>query len=410
MPDNIPVQTISMPLVCILVTVSGALNAADTWKKSDAITGVGEISKTRPTGQNSKILHYGGTGTPETADFEIDVSGAKDLDCNVQSKLKEDAGLEAADTNWSVPAKSGTIVDGGFTTTFTPGDTPMSQIWVKAKVFEGHNRSWANGDNDAPVERRWDDLTTFIVGVKLDPGNLKYYEDGTLGGSGSGAGADPAVLDLGTQNLNAFTDWTGILASPGDKQSKTTFPHKDLTWTALAETDTGSVSGTMGEINYKPQITVEGRYRFFGGLAGLQPPGSIGVAAWQFLGATNPYARAGVTLVATALGSKTQYKGGIGGQTVIQNQETKKLDVFKINEDAPTIDLAALSIAGSTVSASVNDKVEGSVDINGVAGVYDDSRSSEGRARLTNSFGLAGPPGKHAHATFGSSKPSYRKP
>jgi hypothetical protein len=304
------------------------VQAGETWKRSDPITGVGDIIKTSPTGPSSSMLHYGGTRNPETASFSVNTADARDIDCNADTGERKDAGLHEADTIWTVPNGTGTIGDGGFTALFTPGDQVATNITVKVKVFEGHQYSWASNDFDPPVEKQWHQaLTTFIVGVKMDPGNVKYYEDGKLAGAASGTEPTKKLIDLGSGSLNAYIPWTGWGPTPGSVQVWPSYPDKLLTWRALAETSTGSVGGIMGTINYRPEIEVGGAYKMMGGTEGFGPIGSLGTILITYAAkAYDQYAAAAVAILLQLTGTKTQYQCAMAGETVIENDTVRRLE------------------------------------------------------------------------------------
>ncbi|HIJ73800.1 MAG TPA: hypothetical protein HPP83_06830 [Candidatus Hydrogenedentes bacterium] len=156
------------------------------WEVYEGISGLGDVYKSSPAEDD---LHYGGTGSPETATFGIATAGAEDIDrapCYYYGQFHHwvyaDAGLNASQTNWQCTA--GAIDDGSFATTYTPGNTPQSGIIIKATVYDGLTYN----TNDPGVTKQYPNtITVYRVGVHLSTspggGNYKKWEDETTEGS-----------------------------------------------------------------------------------------------------------------------------------------------------------------------------------------------------------------------------------
>lgn len=350
-----------------------ALAETGEWVAYEPIT-AGEITKQSPTGPSGNILHYAGTGTPELATFEIDVSSASDMDQNSATGEVADAGLDETRTDWHVPAGTGTIIDGSFQTVFTPSSQVHSNITVKATVYEGPEYSAADEDPDEALTVTWPNtLTTFKVGVKLDPGNIKVWEDDSN---------PQETIILGQASLSAYHDYTGVPNIPGEiTDGEKGIPTKNVTWTAIAESDNGSVGGIQGAIAYAPSITSIGYYRVGAYRAGALQPGDQGDIGIGLIGtAGQPYVAAGLEIIREVLNwgslSAVSY---VAGQSVIENQGERHIKVkSNLADDGQKIaNLPDLNIDGAEVSADVGDQLKGSFALQSEAVVYDTSISSE---------------------------------
>lgn len=390
--------------VAVLAAVMASAASGAEWVAGDPIAGLGDISKTSPTGPSSNNLHYGGTNNAETAKFQLDTANATDYDtCAEDPGVELDAGLCEADTEWSCSTGAGTMDQGEFSSEFTPGNDVKSGITIDAKVYEGHEYSYTDGNHDVPVEVQWDyTLSTFIVGVKMDPGNVKYYEDCSLGGDASGSEETEKMIHLWATNaMECNVDWTSLPGCPGQVTDPGSYPSKNLTWKAIAETDGGSVGGIMGTIHYGPKITVSGEYECRGGGSGVPDPGSYGTLLVTLAGVASPYAGAAASIVVTAAGSRTHFKWALAAETVIENYENAEIDESEIaftGSGVTEIDLSSLSLSTS-IAADVNDELKGSVDMEGLAEVYDDSVLNNGKAVVECS--------DLGQTYFGSPKPYY---
>ena len=400
-----------MCAVCAALAICGVIAAPTlaVWTAGTGIQDVGEVTKTSPTGANSTILHYGGTGSAETAKFAIDVSAAKDWDLCNGGPLEEDAGLHEEDTDWLVPAGAGDIDDDLFTTTFTPGNDVKSGITVKCRVYEGHSRSWSDGNFDPYVEKQYaGTLTTFMVRMLVQPGNKIFKEDELVGTKQFGFKTN-APLSL------AGIDWTGILAMP---DATPVPPQKGenvqaITWQTLAESDNGLVGGIRGTISFTPYITIDGKVRYGSTTAGLHPPGDLGNVVAGFAAAYNPYVGATVLFSTWAMGSKPHTNYGVIGESVIENGEGPVPQIDRVGSVMNTpypwtlndVDLSALSITVAQTAGVQSFTVRGSYEMRTQLQCYDDSFICEITATLRTAVG-----DPHGYARWGSSRPTYTRP
>jgi len=366
------------------------------WVVYQEITGVGNISQTYPsdTVPNRRNLHYAGTGSPETASFEIDVSGVHDYDCDDDDGEVEDAGLEETSTDWWCTASTGTVTDNAYSTTFTPSSGIYSGIQIKCTVHEGHSYSYSDGNYDDPVTKTWSStLKTFKVGVKMDPGNVHFWED-------DADSEELMWLHATIGGLQAWV-WTTTLGTPGQVTETGDLAKKDLTWEALAETDTGTVGGIMGTIDYSPRIRCNGKVRLTFGRGGTTF-GSLGTLASTLVGIKNPYVGALCQCIVSSVGTKTHYKCQVLGSAVIENAGDPKIgsaSQYVGSELFPSpvnYNLNSLNVTGSE-TADVGDVVDGSLDFESLCEVYDNSALSYGEAHIwiieegTNYFGSSRP-------------------
>lgn len=376
----------------------------DTWLVGEAISGVGEIQRVDQD-VNTNFLHYGGTGTPETAKFKINLESAVDKDKRYSNGEIKDAGLHAADTTWRVKAAAaGVIVDGGVATTFTPGNTVHSNINVFATVSEGHSYSYEYGNNDKPVEVKWNEtLTTFKVGIKLDPGNHKLWEDDA---------AASKTVAFKSASLSCKIGWSGLWYE-GIKKKGNEYPTKNLKWRAIAASSSGNVGGIQGSIKFTPAITAVGKYRMFGDLAGLQYPGFAGEIVATLAGFVNPYVGAAVSLALKGMSSsKTEWIGKIAGETVIENDKKKTIDKeSNSSSSTTTVDLAGLSINGKTLTVDKDDETRGSINIKSMVVVNDNGIANRAHMKIDNYInGTLYTAAPHAKASFSSTRPIYVAP
>ena len=374
-----------------ILMASSAAGVGNEWVADpEGIQNVGEITKTSPTGANSTILHYGKTESPEEANFEIDTSEATDMDSYItpgcselDPTIEEDAGLFEDDTDWTASTGAGDILDGDYTTTFTPGDTVKSNITVKCKVFEGHSLSWDYGNHDDYVEKIWDGkLTTFMLRMLVQPGNIIYREEDADASKVLGQRGH-AGLDLGTIN------WTGILSEPGAIPSPALSGRhsKSITWNTRCESDNGIVGGIMGTVSFTPSFACTGSMKAYVIDAGLQPPGSVGTIAAGFAAAYNPYVGAAVLFANWTLGSKSHANYGVIGESIIENGSgtVPKVDATaSTTSTGPTviIALSPLSLSVAQTAGVPDFTVRGTYDITSKLQAHDDSISSEVYAYL----------------------------
>jgi hypothetical protein len=375
----------------------------DEWLKFKPITGVGEIVR---LGQdvNTNFLHYAGTGAPEKAHFKIDVSQAKDLDKRKSDGLVRDAGLDRKSTKWRVEAAAaGTMPDGKFASTFTPSDTVHSNIKVFAKVGEGHDYSYESGNNDEPVERMWNErLTTFKVGIRIDPGNKVIWEDDNEGS----LTVEQNSKSLACRILPRTPIWGEVI-----KRDKADYPQKAASWTALAASSNGMVDGIQGAIQYTPSIKVVGKYRIYGGLEGFQSIGrdagklTVGLAA-----KVNPYVAAAVKIALKIMsGNKTEWLGRISGEAVIENDKKRQVDeLFESREHRLVVDLSQMSVPGNVVRVDKGHVTRGSADIMAMVAVLDNGRLCGAYMKIDRWInGLVRPPGPQAQVSFSTKRPEY---
>lgn len=405
--------TLMSVAVAACVVFGGLKSTVGAWKNGPEMTGIGDITKTSPTGVNSLFLHYGGTGTSETANLKIDTTNAVDKDVCVNdqgnpildsngNQILADAGICAQDTVWTCKATGGTCTQGGVTTTFTPGNEVASGIWIKAKVFEGHSLSWSYSYNDAPVEKTWSDqFTTFKVTVYCQPGGQKISEDAAgpqviLQGSSK---VITNILDLGD------TGWTGALWS-GGKWPVTPLSASlsyEFTLTAKAESESGQVGGIRGKMKFVPWITASGSMRSYIGAAGFAPigagPGSVVTGT---TGACNPYVAAGGAITTWLMGTGASVNTALVGSSVIEFDPAgpKSVSYAKsADADNTTTSLAGLSASCTETTSMPSLQIRGSYSASTQLQASDDSITHEVYGRLN----VAGAGAIQA----GCKKPSY---
>lgn len=396
-------RVIYVMLGLAIAGLSTMVVVAEEWETGDDIAGVGEITQVYPddTVSNRTNLHYGETDSEETAQFEIDVDDATDIDLCTPSdpEITDDAGLEETDTDWTcTPTGAGEIDDEGFCTTFTPGDGIHAGIEIKCEVFEGHSLSYDYGNYDDSVEVEWSGtLDTFKVGVKMDPDNHKYWESDT-------GTEEKHALHASISKLGLSTGWSGYTSAPGQNTKSGDLAKKDLTWKAIAETSTGPVGGIMGSIEYAPLIECEGGLRLIADTIGFSR-GVLGTLASIIEGMPIPYIDALVNIFVDTTGTKTHWKVQLLGSSAIESISSKSIGssedyvgVLHLN-GVDDYDLSSLNISGTTVTADEDDVVEGSVDLEALAETVDDSHVSEAYAQVYIF--------EHGWVKYGSSKPSY---
>ncbi len=183
-------RIVRVTVMVIALLGMGSRSSAETtygpWEIYTGITGVGDVSKTSPAEDH---LHYNGNSNPELASFAVDVYNAYDYDRRyvcVDGEFDhwdvQDAGLNVNETDWQCTA--GSILDGTFTTTYTPPNTPTSGIVVKVDVFDDIDYN----SNDAKVTKQYaNTLKAYKVGVHLSTspggGNYTKWEDATTEGT-----------------------------------------------------------------------------------------------------------------------------------------------------------------------------------------------------------------------------------
>jgi hypothetical protein len=390
------------------------------WETDTAISGVGEITQTAPAPSvpNRRNLHYGGTGSPELASFAIDVSNAHDSDRRAVYRLENcawvfdyweygDAGVSPTSDgspNWVCSPAAGTLTQGAFTSTFTPGSGVYSGITIQCTVYEGTGYSHGDGNHDAGVTKTWSSLTTFKVTLYSQPGNKVYAEDDANPTRQFG-GVVNSALDLGV------IPWTGILSQPGATPTPALSGQiaKSITWNSRCETDTGVVGGIMGSVSFGPYINCNGVFHVASTTAGLIPPGGdVGNVAAAFTACYNPYAGAAVLFTSWIIGSKPSTNYGLIGESIIQNGTGTPP---KINFADSVIDLGSTSMDLSPLTTSKSQSTSlpdftanGSINIKSQLQCNDNSIICEITAFLkvdpSNPAGVG-------TTTWGTSRPSY---
>jgi hypothetical protein len=363
----------------IAAAVSLALNETRAdWQVFKPIVGVGKIARIDPdAGQPGGMnRHYGGGLTPaETATFEIDVKKAVDMDCNNEGDRK-DAGLEEKDTVWEVTLGSGTMEPGVFASGFCPNKTIHKGIEITCRVYEGHKFSWTDANHDAPVTRKWDGmLNTFKVGVKIDPTNVKVYEDEDV---------SKAVVFPSLAQMDFKIPSTGDGSRPGKIELSSDNVTYEIKWTALADTSDGSLnkSGIRKSIVFAPQIHVAGEYYGWTIRTGLASPDFdlVGKLSSTLSGSASPYAEAGMDIVFALIGKPDiDLEAGFcfGGVTVIENVGKRQGEVKHYGK-APSdiykeweMDFNGLTIVSKPQKHDVQDQVRGSFEANSLVAVVD---------------------------------------
>lgn len=341
------------------------------WEADRSIEGVGEIEKTDPVGPFSNNLHYAGTNTPEIATFRIDMEDAKDIDRNSETGESRDAGIDEDSTEWKVPAGSGTMTQGRFTSVFTPSSSVRQDITVEAVISEGKKLSYEDDNFDARVTKKWaETLTTFKVGVILNPGNKTIFEDDT---------SSDHSINLGSAFMGGRIEDTGILSEPGASEEGGELPVKSLSWQAIAATSGGQLSGIMKSIKYSPSISAQGSYRMFIVPSGLLPPDVPNElnAFISLLGKASSYVQAGISITKITAGS-LKASAIVAGNSVLENQKANEVAV-QVNlreSETKTADMSSLSIAGSLVKAGPGDTIRGSITAQASASADDSSITS----------------------------------
>lgn len=364
------------------------------WLADQPIQSLGEVTKTSPTGEYSNNLHYAGTGGPEIASFSIETSSATDKDKHSRTGETRDAGLDASSTEWKVPAGTGTITQGAFTAVFTPSSEVRQNITVDAIVHEGLSLSHADENYDETITKRWSEtLTTFKIGVTMNPGNRTIWEDHAN---------DFISAPLGSASMEARIGWTYLLGAPGTITGGGEMPLKSATWKAIAATSSGQVTGIRRSIKYRPSIVAQGQYHFFVVGGGALPPGSgAGAAAVvRWLGRVSTYVEAGIDIVTAAAGS-LQASVIVAGNSVIENEAVREIgeQVYLEDRGPKDVDFSGLSIDGALVRAGPGDLIHGSITMKGVASVTDLSRISQAFALLRQNL--------QARALIKCTKPVY---
>ncbi len=415
--------------VSIVLLAWASLGVADEppypdveWETYSAISGVGEITQTYPAPDvpNRRNLHYGGTGSPESASFEVDVANAHDNDRLAVYKLNscgdewifdywdyEDAGVSSyreGQNNWVCSPAAGTMSQGGFSSTFTPGNGVYSGITITCYVYEGTWYSYEDGNYDALVTKTWSSLNTFKVTLYLQPGNKVYAEDDANATRQLG-GVTNSALDLGT------IGWTGITSQPGATPNPALSGEisKSITWTTRCETDTGAVGGIMGSVSFGPYINCNGQFHAASTSAGLLPPGTdVGNVAAAFAASYNPYAGAAVLFSTWVMGSRPHTNYGLIGESIIQNGSgtPPRINFSDSVTDtgSTSVDLSSLSTSQGQSSSLPVFVVSGSINIKSKLQCNDGSIISEITGFLKT---LPSSPVACGTTTWGSSRPGY---
>ncbi len=357
---------------------------AGQWLAYQAIT-VGDVVKTAPLGVYSNNLHYAGTGTPELATFRIDTATAHDYDQNSLTSAVADAGLDESATEWKVPAGTGTITQGSFTAVFTPSNEVHEGITVDATVHEGHTFSYANHNYDEPVTKRWSEtLTTFKVGVTLNPGDTTLWEDATAG---------ELSVSLGTASMGDDIDWTGWTDLPGVLTGGGELPLKTASWKAVAASSGGQLTGIQKHIKYTPSLIAQGKYRISAYTAGTLPPfASNSPLVLKWLGKASSYVEAGIDILEAIPWGSLQSSAVAIGNSVIENEAAKEVGdqaTGNVDMSSKTVDFSGLSIAGSTVTAGAGDLIHGSIVMKVALKVKDTWGLAEGTATSIQDQGAA---------------------
>jgi hypothetical protein len=315
-------------IVVGLLSQPVAGDAGEQWVGDGGIQQLGNISMVTPTGANCKNLHYGGTGSPEKATFSLDTSTVYDNHCDTVNGDVEDAGLDQTETAWTCSNAAGTMTQGSFTSTFTPGNVVKSDIQISSVVYNGEVDSY-DTVTDPTITRNWSAVTTFMVTVYYNPGGGKLAEDSTATGPLVLPQSDldiVAALQVAKQYvgdaLGALNPPTGVWNSPGDL----TVANNDQvcnysgTLTTKAESDNGQVGGIRGQINFTAAIAAVGGeevYSIYDG-APIPDTGSVGTAVVGLTGKAQPYIAAAAAITGLVTGGGTTTTAAIGANSVIQ--------------------------------------------------------------------------------------------
>lgn len=376
--------------IILLVSPITSVVATEEWQADEAISGLGDVTMTNPnaTVEYRENLHcdLGFTG-PETAWFELDVTNAEDIDkCLVNGEyIYEDAGLDEASTLWDCGGASiGDIDDGAFDTVFTPSDTPYADIEIACMVFEGHEKSYADGNCDP--NSGWivsaTTVNTFRVGVEMNwnvfPGERLYEDDsGVLG------------VSMPVSNLEKEIEPTGLLATPG-AETQDGACSQLITWKAVAVTeDDEDIDGVMSGIDLDLDAVGTGKIRS-GGMCGGMSQGNIGAIVTTIAGLYNPWLgiTIGIAFMAAESPERTNARytflarsqiEGVGGQNLGDENE----HVITSTVDHNDFTLSTLDIVAEIGPLDVGEEVRSAALLKTKIRTYDDEPTSETGAYST---------------------------
>lgn len=375
------------------------------WKKGKPIEGVGEVTKDSPTGASSNNLHYGKNGNQEVASFKIDVSQAKDMDEKTfacRPGIEEDAGLDAG-TDWACSPEAGTMTDGEYKSIFTPGNKVKSNIWIKATVSEGHNRSFSANDLDPPVEKTWDGrLNTFMVVVHGMPDGITMSEEDTA--------SSKVFAGLGAADLPPSFNWSGMLATPGrcGGGDQKVNPEGGVTWTLKCETDTGLVGGIMGKQVCDPCIDTHGLavydLRADGWMSGFGDDSAVQVSFFRAAGGNWALLMFEVTKWLFDRDSSVNY-AFTGACAIEFTGNPKELDqrghVVAIDAKIDVVDFSGLDCWGTVKSSQAEQLIRGNVHLAARVEGYDDDVAESVKGAIEQLCPMM--------AVYGSGRPYYER-
>ena len=399
--------------VCLLVSPAQA-----EWEPFEGIDGGAVITKNPPSGASSTNLHCSVNGNPESATFTINIDDVTDMD-KCQGVI-EDARIENGATLWTCTSGAGTMTSNGLAGTFVPSASPRHGIQIHARLEEGHNRSYLYRDPGEDPERRtytWGStLTTFIVGVRMQPGNIKHWETGvvvnwTQGTDDGGYVFNTLYTTTDLETLDVDVPWTGTLQTPGavtDEQNG--LQVKTPTWTALAESDAGAVT-IMGSVKYSPAIDALGYVDIEGDTDGPTDLGILGEIFNQLKGKITPsYVAAAAKVLVEAVGTKTHWKYGFTGESVMENVDVSKLDRKDegIGDLLDATTLEAIFVFDTDHLADPGVELKGSAHVASLVEGYDDCALS----KVTVTIAVVDDPvmQEDAEVWQRNKRPSYKAP
>ena len=387
-----------------------------TWETDKGIHLEGEVSQSSPTGPSSKNLHYGPTSpTKAIFDLKLDMGYTKDVDkCSCTGEEK-DAGvsLEEEDIVWTVvPAAAGSIIKSnkGMRSEFTPSEQVFEGIKIMVYIKEGKKYSYWNQNYDYPAALEISGLNTFKVGVKLVGGGVDQiqWEDST---------ATSLTKLVKSENFTVGID-TGVFEERGVVSKPNKCPgaaNKNFEWVTIARSQNSDLTAIPGNIKFKPQITIKGKYRVYFTVTGALPPGTgLVSAAVKLLSAVvNPYVAAITEIAATASSTtwSMTWQASLAGQAVIEEVSSTSFNYSYTRETESVFqDLSVLSINPSTaLSKAAGSTIHGSADIASLLQVDDDSITSGIVGVMTNQSGIFSPEpnGDITSVEIGVNKPIF---
>jgi hypothetical protein len=390
--------------------------ALNIWAAGSRPT-AGGIEKTGELA-NKYGLHYAKTGNPDKADFELHPGTDVDSRCyetphGIRYWRGEEVGLDPGDTVWECNGM-GTMTQGSYTSTYTPGDALEDGIGIRAKVgdsdtgFTGEESEFVSWLGTTGQPRY---LWTFRVGVKFSAqGDYWIWEDDAQATKYS---EEDNLYDLlgGAEGITVVTlqlDEPGKVMAPVKRVGRT------ITYKAVAEREGGedcsSYHAPRG-VTFAQLITLVGRFEIACEKTGKGTPGPWQQFSLDCIGASTPYAAPITTLIWNIIKDDfTACDAYVAGQTVIENvtESIEMKEEVHYAEDAGygvasysrEVSIDGLTAWGHLINISLGSERKAGTMVELMVGGYDDLQGGWIKTQVK-------PCSMAVRLEFGCSRPVY---